>query len=439
MRINRLAAGATFVWCVAAFIQSVQSRSYAQDGAGNPELPYDGLATLENGPAFHVINSAEGETSTAVRGSGAIGIIGASATSSGTGVIGMAAGDLGIGVIGSGRSYGVLGATEGHAGVVGRFRTLETGQVAAIEKGGTFTANQGLLGVRNAGVVGYATHDGARGVIGVFSRDPLEDVSEVATAIGLNRGLLGTEQSGVQGESDTDGGFGVAGKATGGKNAVAIYGQGGPAGFAGFFRGRVTITERLLIERIDANEIYAAKGLTGGAKLFKIDHPLDPANQFLSHGSVESSELKNVYDGVVTLDGQGRAEVSLPDWFEALNRDFRYQLTPIGAPAALYIAQEIEDGRFRIGGGQPGLKVSWQVTGVRQDAYARAHPVIVERMKSRTERGKYLHPTELGFSKSVAIHRRDNHGVSFEQDDTPRGAPNVRLALAHSTSVGVRR
>jgi hypothetical protein len=211
----------------------------------------------------------------------------------------------------------------------------------------------------------------------------------------------------VQGESDTEGGFGVAGKATGGKNAAAIYGQGGPEGFAGFFRGRVTITERLLVARVDAEEIYSAKGLTGGAKLFKIDHPLDPANQFLSHGSVESSELKNIYDGVAVLDEYGVTEVALPRWFEALNRDFRYQLTPIGAYAPLYVAREISQGRFTIAGGRPGLKVSWQITGVRQDAYATAHPIIVEQPKAAAERGRYLHPVELGLSESLAISHRD--------------------------------
>jgi hypothetical protein len=43
--------------------------------------------------------------------------------------------------------------------------------------------------------------------------------------------------------------------------------------------------------------------------------------------------MKNLYDGVATLDGKGRAVVRLPNWFEALNAEFRYQLTAIGRPA----------------------------------------------------------------------------------------------------------
>ena len=54
--------------------------------------------------------------------------------------------------------------------------------------------------------------------------------------------------------------------------------------------------------------------------------------------------MKNVYDGVVVLDRKGKAEIELPNWFGALNKDFRYQLTAIGAPGPnLYIAEEISE------------------------------------------------------------------------------------------------
>ena len=107
--------------------------------------------------------------------------------------------------------------------------------------------------------------------------------------------------------------------------------------------------------------------------------------------------MMNVYNGVIRLDAKGQAWVRLPDYFEALNRDFRYQLTAIGAPGPnLYIALEVSGNRFKIAGGRPGGRVSWQVTGIRQDAYAQANPIAVEEAKPAEERGVYLHPELYG-------------------------------------------
>ena len=134
---------------------------------------------------------------------------------------------------------------------------------------------------------------------------------------------------------------------------------------------------------------------------FLIDHPIDPTNRYMYHSFVESSEMKNIYDGVVTLDENGKAEVQLPEWFAALNKDFRYQLTAIGAPGPnLYIEEEINinsinKNNFRIAGGKEGsggAKVSWQVTGIRQDPWAKANETKVEVEKPSHERGYYIHP-----------------------------------------------
>lgn len=94
--------------------------------------------------------------------------------------------------------------------------------------------------------------------------------------------------------------------------------------------------------------------------------------------------MKNIYDGVLVLDENGEATVTLPDYFEALNQDFRYQLTRIGGP--VYIATEISGNQFQIAGGRTGLKVSWQVTGIRHDAYANALRIPVEVEKPASER-----------------------------------------------------
>lgn len=144
--------------------------------------------------------------------------------------------------------------------------------------------------------------------------------------------------------------------------------------------------------------------LSKGSGSFRIDHPLDPENRYLSHSFVESPDMMNVYNGNVTLDDNGQAWVTLPEWFETLNRDYRYQLTPIGGPGPnLYVSQEVQDNRFEIAGGTPRLKVSWQVTGIRQDPYAEANRIVVEENKPPEERGTYLHPQAYGQPPTRAL------------------------------------
>ena len=143
--------------------------------------------------------------------------------------------------------------------------------------------------------------------------------------------------------------------------------------------------------------------LTAGVKTFRIDHPLDPENKYLSHSSVESPDVMNIYNGNITTDTDGNATIVLPDYFEALNRDFRYQLTVIGKRAQATVAIEIENNRFTINTDQPDMKVSWQVTGIRQDASARAFPNSVEEEKPEAERGFFLHPEHYGYSKERGI------------------------------------
>lgn len=155
--------------------------------------------------------------------------------------------------------------------------------------------------------------------------------------------------------------------------------------------------------------VYVSGTLSKTAGSFKIDHPLDPANKYLSHSFVESPDMKNIYDGIATLDANGEAVVTLPAWFEALNKDFRYQLTSIGAPGpGLYIAEEVSGNHFKIAGGVRNGKVSWQVTGIRHDAYANAHRIPVEEDKPSNLRGTYISPLEhqqpVEKSERLAMH-----------------------------------
>lgn len=193
------------------------------------------------------------------------------------------------------------------------------------------------------------------------------------TSFRFNTAVLGSSQTG-------DGVFGRSTSKS--RNSAAVLGFGVTGGaLAGMFAGDV--------------DVFGTLWKAGGS--FKIDHPLDPENRYLYHSFVESPDMKNIYDGVLVLDYDGEATVELPEWFQALNRDFRYLLTPIGAPApGLHIAEEIADNRFRVAGGVAGMKVSWQVTGIRQDAWARKNRIPIEEQKAEGERGYYLHPEALG-------------------------------------------
>ncbi len=316
------------------------------------------------------------------------GVFGVS-TGSGVGVSGVAMEGAGVygesingtGVLGEGKASGVRGFSATGEGVIGVSVKLSGVGVHGIANvSGDLGLARGVFGESNdgVGVVGLS-HDNV-GVAG-------------AGRIGVAGTTLAEDGAGVGGESLSNNGDGVRGKATFG---IGVRGESA-SGLAGLFVGPVAVSGVL----------------TAGQKLFKIDHPLDPANKYLMHAAVESPELKNIYDGVVVLDTNGEALVELPQWFEALNRDFRYQLTCIGGVALVYVADEISEGHFRIAGGTPGLKVSWQITGVRKDAFAVAHPLVVEAEKTADERGRYLYPRELGMPASLSVDRTSGKSIPF--------------------------
>jgi hypothetical protein len=258
------------------------------------------------------------------------------------------------------------------------------------------------------GVVGESESAGSFGALGAqLPGDPEIPGSRFPTGVigeGAEYGVFAHGgRIGVSAEADaelTGNGVSVAngiglsakGNATG---VLAILDAPAPEGFpsatAGEFWGPVRI----------AGDLWVL-----GTKHFVIDHPDDPENAYLVHSAVESDERLNVYAGTVVLDVDGRAVVEVPSWTESLNRDLRYQLTPIGGPAPdLHIAAELEAKQFRIAGGTSGMKVSWQLTGVRDDAHARAHPVPVELGKRDSERGRLLSPEDHGLPEDRAIDR----------------------------------
>lgn len=272
-----------------------------------------------------------------------------------TGVAGLNNGtqEGGYGVYGSAgaaNSFGVFGRTFGSAS------TGATGQ------------SDGTNGI---GVAGTATQTGG---IGVKATGKSYGVYSLAEAIG------------VRGSATASNGFGVYGVANNGSGAVGVYAIS-TSGYAGYFNGKV----------------HVVGALSKSSGSFLIDHPLDPARKYLSHSFVESPDMMNIYNGNAILDANGEAVVTLPDWFEALNKDFRYQLTCIGGFSPVYVADEIAKNKFRIAGGREGLKVSWQVTGVRKDAWANNNRIQVETAKPADEQGTYLYPQGFGQKSTLGL------------------------------------
>jgi hypothetical protein len=387
--------------------------------AGGLSLPYSGSAAA-NGPAFRVTNSNSGGV--AVQGTNSLagdygilgklnyGVYGVASSSNGNGVLGVANnGSNAYGVWGrSSAGYGVYGQNDN----TGNYGYLGGSTYYGVYGFANSTNGTGVKGEANNGVFSYGVRGESNTGFGVKGEN---------TASG-NLGYLGSSDYGVYGASISGTGVrggssfgdGVVGSSSGGintagvhgiaagPNSTAIWGQavGGVNSMAGWFAGNV----------------HVAGNLSKTTGSFKIDHPLDPANKYLYHSFVESPDMMNIYNGNVVLDANGEAWVELPAYFEALNKDFRYQLTPIGSPGPnLFIAQEISGNRFKIAGGSPGMKVSWQVTGIRHDPYAEAHRIHVEVEKTGKEKGKYIHPKEYGVSETLGIDYEAHQKIVAEE------------------------
>jgi hypothetical protein len=295
-----------------------------------------------------------------------------------------------------GLSTGVYGKTNsngpGSAGVNGLLNQAVPGAGSAGVYGtstSTTSEGPGVYGLHSApigtapAVVGetFSTSVDAVGVKGIVN------TPSPASGAAALRGAIITDPNdiyatGIWG-SHNGGGWGVYGQSNLGAGVVGASTQH----WAGLFYGNVLVN----------GTVYKSAGA------FKIDHPLDPAHKFLNHSFVESPDMKDVYDGIATTNAKGFAVVKLPNWFEALNRTFRYQLTSLSGLQNVAVAKEISHNQFTIQSQKPHSRVSWQVTGIRHDAYANAHRIPVVQEKPQAAQGRYLHPELFGkpMSKSV--------------------------------------
>ena len=278
-------------------------------------------------------------------------------------------------------SAGVVGSSTNGIGVSGAGITGLLGSGQGEDGYGVYASgNTGVYGAGYAvGVYGVSTT--STGVVGIST--DYAGVYASGGAYGVYAATTANGTPGLYAQANT-GGWAVDAYNTGSGTGVLAGSNGG---WAAWFNGNVDV---------DGNLSKA-----GGS--FKIDHPLDPANKYLYHSFVESPDMMNIYNGNVITDAQGDAVVPLPEWFETLNRDFRYQLTVIGQFAQAIVASEIAEGRFSIKTDKPNVKVSWQVTGIRQDAWANAHRIPVDQEKPKVERGFYLHPELYGAPEEKGV------------------------------------
>ncbi|MEZ4941593.1 MAG: hypothetical protein R3D58_12010 [Saprospiraceae bacterium] len=185
-----------------------------------------------------------------------------------------------------------------------------------------------------------------------------------------------------------------------GTGQAALYAESTNSNtWAGYFYGEVGVQNNLQV----GNNMFCAGSITGSNLHSRIDHPLDPENKFLVHSSVESPDMKNIYDGVVRTDQKGFATVQLPTYFEALNQDFRYQLTVLEEFAQAIIYKKVAGNQFVIRTDKPGIEVSWQLTGIRKDPYAEAHRTVVEPEKAPQEKGYFVNPELYGKPETMRI------------------------------------
>ncbi len=369
-------ASAYGVYGTSATGTGVRGSASAPQGAG-----LWGTATGDNG--YGVFASADhGASAYGVYGTSATGtgVRGSASAPQGAGLWGTATGDNGFGAFASANkgtsAYGVLGQSADGFGVAG-----------------VSTTGAGVKGTSSGGPAGRFSSGGADAVLventasgrGLHATAPA-DYAVLAETTGGQAAVRGVSLSnthGVDGQSAN--GFGVVASSD---TSYGLYATtGNPNSYAAYVNGKAWFT--------------GAITKAGGG--FKIDHPLDPGAKYLYHSFVESPDMKDIYDGVVTTDADGRAVVELPAWFEALNRDFRYQLTVIGRFAQAIVEEKVADNRFVIRTNLANVEVSWQVTGIRRDAWAEANRLPVEEDKPAVEQGTYLHPDLFGQPKEKGV------------------------------------
>lgn len=264
--------------------------------------------------------------------------------------------------------------------------------------------NTSNLSTNAASVWGQSS--GTRG--GVFLASGVSGSSWGLTGQYIGGGFV--DAFGVIGISQPVNGWGIGGQFQG--NWRGVIGFAGPGAASG---------------------VHAVGNLTAtGGKFFEIDHPLDPENMVLRHANIESNEILNHYRGNVLLDANGDATVELPEYFEAININFSYHLTPVGAPAPnLYVSEEVSGNTFKISGGTSGMKVSWTVQAERNDMYLQSFPENreMEIEKKDIYKGKYYDPASYGLPIEEGVFYQKPYEEKLDHKDKSNSAEDKSVAV----------
>lgn len=342
--------------------------------------------------------------------SGVEGILDIVQLGTGSGIQSVAWGSGGIGVLartGNSTGYGLYADNSSTTGVAAYCTGWGSGSTGVIGSGGILgvsgvsTNGTGVKGTSTSGYGVEGNSTSTHGIIG-FS-------TNAEAVVGRT---FATNKSSVHGYTDvagSHGGFFMSAAASG--SGVGVIGQtGSAAGYGVQAFGRF---------------------MASGTKSFRIDHPLDPENKYLSHFCAEGPEPLNIYSGEIKTGANGYAIVELPDYFAEINRDPRIQLTvdDVGEDFVMVkVVGGISGNTFRLRTSKPGVTVYWEVKAVRNDLYIQRYGAKDVTEKPARERGTYQHPELYDMPESRGISVVD----SKLAETRPPQVPNARAPIPMS-------
>lgn len=436
--------------------KGVEGRSAAASGFGGYFLEQGASGTGVFGAASSPTGTNFGGDFTSASSSG-IGVRGQATNSAGVtfGVFGNSASTSGVGVGGDAPDgIGIRGYADSTTGINygGYFRTRSSNGYGVFAHALSTTGATYGIQARNNSSTGFSMYSLATATIGtnygLYSNTASNSgygvfadggsyacygVSDFGHGIG---GVSNTfSKYGVIGDN-TAGGYGIVGRSSSGSvTGAGIYGSG--IGQSSGVIGNASSTNANSTGVMGAQNagggqlaVFSLGNFTAsGAKSFTIDHPLDPENKILRHFCTEGPEALNAYSGNTVTDESGYAVIRLPNYFESINKNFRYQLTVVdeGDSAEFVevkVVRKIRGNQFAIRTSLPHVEVSWRVEATRNDLWMQKYPLKIEEEKSDEKRGTYFFPELFGQPKSKATYRFPSEAEIQKEIGTVR-RPNV--------------